>query len=395
MFSRSEKILLAVLGFINFSHIIDFMIMMPLGPQLMRTFQISPQQFSYLVASYTLSAAVSGFAAAFFLDKYDRKNSLLFFFIGFCLSNIACALSPDFLTLLVSRTLAGFFGGVLGSQVFSIIGDKIPPERRGTAMGFIMTSFSVASIAGVPFSLYLANHFNWHAPFMFLGVLSSFVAILIYYVLPNMKDHIRHKSQSSVDHFLKVIKNSNNVNAAVFMSCLVFSQFLIIPFLSPSLVANAGLAEADLPFIYLVGGSISFLASPLIGRLSDKYGKKVILNIGIPLSLVPFFLITNMPIVSKPILFLCVALLFFGMSGRIVPAMALATSTVKPQDRGTFMSLSGSAQQFAAAMASSVAGAIVVRGPAGELLNYPIVGFISIGASILAWLLAQKIQSID
>jgi len=144
MFTRKEKYLLFSLALIQFSHIVDFMILMPLGPQLMRVFSISPAQFGFLVSSYTFAAGVSGLIAARFIDRFDRKTTLLFFYIGFCLSTVACAFSPSYEFFLLARTLAGAFGGVLGSLVLAIVGDAIAPERRGTATGTVMMAFSLA-----------------------------------------------------------------------------------------------------------------------------------------------------------------------------------------------------------------------------------------------------------
>lgn len=393
-FSRSEWVLLCLMAAIQFSHIVDFMIMMPLGPQLMRLFQIDPQQFGLLVSSYTFAAGISGFAASFFIDRYDRKSSLLFFYIGFAVGTIACALAPTFSLLLLCRSLTGFFGGVLGSLVLSIVSDAIPYNRRGAAMGIVMGSFSIASVFGVPFSLYLANLTSWHAPFMFLGVVSFIVIGLVVSFMQPMKKHLRSKSErhpplAAITH---IFKTKNQLFALLFMFCLILGQFSIIPLLSASYVSNAGLTEAQLPLTYMFGGLCTIVASPLVGRLADRFGKRKIFLIAVATSILPIYVITNLG--QNPLWFvLFISSCFFVMmSGRMVPAMAMISATATPAYRGSFMSISSSVQQLSAALASYLSGVIVVQSTTGELLRYEYVGYIAIGFSCLAFLVAFKVH---
>ncbi len=295
MFNKKERLLLFALAFVQFSHIVDFMIMMPLGPQLMRIFSISPQQFGLLVSSYTFAAGATGLLSAFFIDRFDRKSSLIFFYIGFCLGTLACAFAQDYTTLLIFRTLAGAFGGVLSALCLSIVSDAINPERRGSALGILMTAFSVASILGVPFSLFLANTFNWHAPFLFLGGLSFLLLFVIQVGVPSMREHFAMRTdKSSIHHVVQILRNKSQLLAILFTILIVLGQFAVIPFLSPSMVANVGMSEAQLPLIYLVGGIFSILSSPLIGRAADKFGKRRVFYFGVLASTVPFFLITRL-----------------------------------------------------------------------------------------------------
>lgn len=396
MFNRQEKILIFILAFIQFSHIVDFMILMPLGPQLMRIFEITPQQFGVIVSCYTFAAGVSGIASAFFMDKFDRKSALLFFYTGFCFGTIACALSPNYYFLLAARTLTGVFGGVLGSLCLSILGDAIAPAKRGTAMGLMMSSFSFASIAGVPFSLFLANHFNWHAPFMFLGCVSSLLILVIWKVVPSIRGHMEHKhTQNPLQLVISLIRENSTRTAILFSFLLIFAQFLIIPFLSPSLVANAKMAELDLPFIYLVGGSFSMFSSPLAGRLADRFGRMRVYVIGAVLSIIPIILITHLGVTPLWLILTVIALFFTTTSFRWVPAMAIITSTVTPQRRGGFMSLVSSLQNFASSIASLIAGAVVVKTATGELSNYGILGFLSAAVSLIAIWAATKIRVVE
>ncbi|UXR63397.1 MFS transporter [Bdellovibrio bacteriovorus] len=397
MFSKQEKVLLAILASIQFSSIVDFMIMMPLGPQLMRMFSINPHQFGLLVSSYTFFAGLSGFAASFFLDKFDRKTSLLFFFIGFSLGTIACGLSPSYELLLFARGLTGVFGGVLGSLVLSIVSDAITYERRGSAMGVIMTSFSMASILGVPFSLFLANEYNWHAPFIFLGGTSLLLCALIWFKIPSMRKHLDgpQNKEPLWNTLTRIAKNKNQRRALYFMSSVMFGHFAIIPFLSPSLVANAGLTEAQLPLMYMIGGAFTIFSSPFIGRLADRFGKHQVFLWGALVTLIPYAVITNLG--NSPLwVVLAICAFFFVVSGgRMIPATALVSGTARPQNRGSFMSIVSCVQQLSSAVSSYIAGLIVTTGADGKLEHYSVVGYIAIAFTFVAIFLSRRIEAIE
>ncbi|MDG0816389.1 MFS transporter [Bdellovibrio svalbardensis] len=397
MFSKKEKLLLAMLAAIQFSSIVDFMIMMPLGPQLMRLFHISTHQFGLLVSSYTFCAGISGFLASFFVDKFDRKLNLLFFFTGFGLGTVACALSPTYELLLLSRGLTGVFGGVLSSLVLSIVSDAISYERRGSAMGIIMTAFSMASIFGVPFSLFLANQYTWHAPFMFLGIASLLVCAMIWFFMPSMREHLDHsKTKMPIYHSLvEILRNPNQRRALVFMSAVIFGHFAIIPFLSPSMVANAGMTEAQLPLIYMIGGLFTIFTSPLIGRLADRHGKHVVFKWGAGITIIPIFLITHLGLSPLWIALTITSVFFVVSGGRMIPATALVSGTAHSQSRGAFMSIVSCAQQLSSALASYIAGIIVSQKVGGRLENFEYVGYIAIAFTILAIFLSRKIEAVD
>lgn len=396
MFSKDEKILLFILSFIQFSHIVDFMIIMPLGPQFMRIFAINPHEFGLLVSAYTFSAGITALLAAFFSDQFDRKKMLLFFYVGFCSATVFCALAPNYVALLTARVITGAFGGVMSSLVLAIVGDVIAPQRRATAMGVVMMSFSLASVVGVPFSLYLANAFSWHAPFFFLGIVSFSLIFVIIFKVPALTKHLEMKTaETAVQSFLMILKNRNNSFALFFMFCLVLGHFTVIPFISPSLVANAGVTEAQLPLTYLVGGILTIFSSPLVGRLADKYGKKKVFYYGVVVSMIPIYLITHLTPMPLYYVIPVSALLFMAMSGRMIPAMALITSTVTPKNRGSFMSLNSAVQQFSSAAASYLAGIIIVKSADGQLQNYDLVGFIAISFSFISLFLIKKIRTVE
>jgi predicted MFS family arabinose efflux permease len=394
---NKEKLLLWTLAAINFTHIVDFMILMPLGPQLMRIFDITPREFGLLVSSYTFSAGISSFLGAFFLDKYDRRKILLWVFSGFLIGTLACALSPNFLILLMSRLVSGVFGGLTSALILAIIGDVIPDNRRGTAMGLVMAAFSVASVFGVPFGLFIASISNWHAPFFFLAGMSLVILVLIFRYVPSITGHLVEvkKKPSPVEVIRRVTGNPNQMKAITLTIMMMFGQFTIIPFLSPYMVANVGFTDMQLTYIYMAGGFFTIFTSPWVGRMTDKYGKIKVFTIFMTLNLIPLAIITHLQATPIPYVLLITTLFFVTSNGRMVPAAALITGTAKAENRGSFLSFNSAVQQLAAGLASFVAGMILAEGINGELLNYHIVGYLAIFFSIICIPLARRIKVVD
>jgi multidrug resistance protein len=393
VFTRRESYLLLLLALVQFTHIVDFVIMMPLGPQLMRLFEISPAQFGFLVSSYTFSAGISCFLSSFFNDRFDRKSALLFFFMGFSMGTIGCALSRTYTFLLIARFVAGLFGGVITSIVLAIVSDVIPPEKRGRAMGIVMSGFSLASVVGVPIGLFLANTYDWHAPFMALGVIALGFSLLIALTLPKMAEHL--KGPKTFDHFYSslahILKTPEQLRALLFMFTLVSGHFSVISLLSPSLVANGGLSEQRLFFTYLLGGIVSFVASPTAGYLSDKFGTVKVFYGGALASLVPIYLITNLKESAEWWIFLISTSFFLVMSARVVPSMTLVASTATPRYRASFMGVSSSVQQLATAIAAAVASQIVIKSDGGKLIHFEYVGYLAIFLTLVSIYLIGRI----
>ncbi len=394
MFDRKTWILLLTLSFIQFSHIVDFMIMMPLGDSLMRAFSISPQEFSLLVTSYTVCAGVMGIMASVIADRFDRKKLLLFFYIGFGVGTVACGLAESYHSLLIARALTGGFGGVLNAIVIAIASDSTPPEKRATALGTISTAFSLASIVGVPLSIFVANKFDWHAPFIGLGVLSLALTFLIQAVVPTVTAHIAEARKSNqftiVLHFFT---EKSNVSALTFAFILVCSQMTIIPFIAPTLLANVKLTQTELPLIYLVGGLTSILAAPLVGWAADRFGRLKVFLIATTFSVIPIFILTNLGPTSLWFVLFSAGIFFVALSGRMTPAMAILSSHVSPAKRGAFMSFVVAVQQFAAGAGSFIGGMMIVRTDSGEYVNYPSVGLVSVGLAVVAMILSLQFRT--
>lgn len=383
--------LLIILASVQFTHVLDFVILMPLGPQLMRVLNIGPAQFALQVSAYNFAAAVASLLGAFFLDRFGRKRALIFVYSGFAIGTLACGLAFDFTTLLIARVFTGAFGGIIQALVFAIIGDAFAEKRRGAATGTVMSAFSVASVVGVPIGLSLAAHFDWRMPFLVLFGLSSLILIALIRILPPLKSHMRAQVQirksGAVHATLSMLRERNTLIAIGLIVSLMFSGFSVIPFISAYLVANVGLSESDLAAVFLVGGVATFLSARFVGKLADLFGKLRVFTGLAAFSVIPILLLTNLPPVSIGVAILVSALFTVSVSARSIPAMAMITSSIEKARRGNFLSLTSSVQQASAGLASLLAGVILGQSTSGQITNYHIVGYIS-SISILITIIA-------
>lgn len=383
----NERLALSILALIQFTHVMDFMIMMPLGSHLMRVFSITPAQFSHLVAAYGLSAGVCGIAGGFLLDRFERKHALLTLYTGFSFATLACALAPSFLFLLLARTLAGACGGVAGSVVGAMVSDLVPPARRGRAMGFVMSAFPLASVAGVPCGLWLATRYEWHAPFFLLSVMSLIIGFVALRALPHVPSHLTKTPPWK--QMRAILVHPIHQRGFLLSAMLVFAGGCIVPFMAPSLVTNVGLPENTLFKVYLCGGIATFFSTFAIGRLTDRFDKLLVLAAISALAMATVFFVTRL---SPGPLFITLgttSLFFVCMSGRFAPAMGMISIAVEPRYRGGFMSVNAAIQQLSGGFANIVAGLIVTSDASGRLVGFPKVGLLSIvafaGTVLLAW----------
>lgn len=383
--NRKERILLVVLALVQFTHITDFVILMPLGPQLIRVFGFSAAQFSVLVAAYALSAAVCSLGAALLLDKWDRKTTLLWLYGGFLLGTAICGFAQSYYQLLVGRVLAGAFGGCVASVVLAIVGDTIPAERRGRAMGIVMTAFSVATVFGLPLGLAVAAHLGWTWVFFGIALVGAVVLAIAAATLDPCRFHLeKARSETPFEELKSILSSPLNGLGLLLAALVVGTTFMVIPFLSPSLVANAGVREDQLSWIYFVGGLCTFFSTPRVGRLSDAYGHARVFFVMALLSIGPILLITHWSIAPLwETLILTSAFMVLGGS-RMVPIMAILTSLVPPSRRGAYMSLVSVSQQSALGLASFTVGRIVVTEPSGRLSHYSVAGWVSVCLTFLS-----------
>jgi MFS transporter, DHA1 family, inner membrane transport protein len=392
--NRNERILLFLLACINFTHILDFMVMMPLGNYLMPKFNINAQKFSNIVAAYNYAAFVTGIVAAFVVDRYDRKKVLVVGYVGFLLGTLLCAFAPNYILLLGARIIAGLFGGLIGAQVLSIVADAFGYERRGMAMGVLMTAFSMASVLGVPISLYMANHISWHAPFFLIVGVGIFILPAVMRYVPSMKGHLQNipTKKIAIWQTFKNIFSVRTQRAGLLLNAgLMLGHFCIIPFINPYMEFNVGISKDHAALIYMVGGALTLISAMVWGRLADKFGKLNIFILCAVLSLIPIWFITNMPPTPLGLVLTTTGIWFVMANGRTICAQAMVSNVVSAEHRGSFMSFNSSIQQLFTGIASNLAGFIIVSKTDHQLLHYDIVGYISIGVIAACVFLAGRL----
>jgi len=385
---RRERWLLFTLAGIQFTHILDFMIMMPLGPEFTALFGISNAQFGLLVSAYTLSAGLSGLVAATYIDQFSRKRLLLVMYGLFGLATMACGLAPDYFWLMLARVAAGLFGGVLSALSQTIVADAVPFERRGRAMGVVMTSFSVSTVAGVPLGLFLATHLSWHAPFFGIAVLVGLLTVGAWKTLPRLDAHLHHPQRTSVWRGIgQVLAEVNHLKAFGVSGLMMFASFTVIPYITIYLQSNAGMPAAKVPWIYLLGGVATLISARFVGRWTDRVGKVLMFQrmaVAVAVPVMATTLSEGLPLWGL----LVISTLFFTVvSGRMIPGMAMVSSAVEPRLRGTFMTLNSAVQSASMGLAALVGGLIIGRDALGHLTFYWAAGLLGVGASLLsAWL---------
>lgn len=394
---KRERFFLFSLAGIQFTHILDFMIMMPLGPEFIRELNINTHQFGLLLSSYTFAAAAAGIFATYYVDRFERRQLLLSLYALFIIATFACGLAPNYEALFIARAFAGAFGGILGSLVQTIVADSIPFERRGKALGTVMAAFSVSTVAGVPLGLFLANHIpslGWRAPFFFIALISSLILYLGYRNIPKIAGHLDHVHEGSrLSQVLKILIAPQHVKAFVFMALIMVTGFSVIPYIALYFTSNVGISNSYISLIYLCGGVATLMSSRFIGHMSDKYGKVTVFRVLAIVSLVPLLVTTNLPVTPLWIVLINSTAFFILVSGRMIPAMAMVSQVVENKIRGTFMSLVGSVQMLSSGIASVLAGWIVTIGPDGMMQHYNLVGYGAAICGLLTFWLVGYIHS--
>lgn len=387
-----ERSLLFLLAAVQFTHIVDFMILMPLGPQLMRDLHIGPRGFSALVSAYTISSGVVGLLAAPFIDRFDRRKLLLFAYGGFITGTLSCALANNAGMLLVGRALSGTFGGLSIAMIMSIIGDVVPAERRAAGMGIVMTAFSAAAAVGVPFGLQLAQWIRWEAPFLMLALIAMVVWTIAFFRLPPVRGHLEHQGEDPTRAFLDLLRDGNAGRALLFMTATVLGHFIIIPLLSPYLVGNVGLPEKYLFLVYFTGGALTVFTAPVVGRMADAMGRRRVFAGMVLVACAVSMWITHSGLLPVWAVMVQAGFFFVFASGRFIPGQAIMTLAVPASRRGAFMSLSGCARDLSMGAAATIAGWVVTQEPSGRLDGFYKLGWLALGCGILSVWLASRVR---
>ncbi len=394
---RKELIILITLAFVQFSNILDGMILMPLAPTIKEAFFIDTRHFGWLVSSFGIAAGCSAFFSTFWADKFDRKKILIILYIGFIIGTFFCAISPNYNFFIVSRIFTGLFGGVCGSVILAIVGDIIPNERRAQAMGIIMMGFALASVVGIPLGLILANSFSWQMPFYVICGLGFIVLLCIFIFIPNVNSHLKQPLKHTTKDFYRAIfSNKSTMIALSLPAIMVVAHMAIIPYITDFSVNNLHLSRThDVPLMYLIGGILSVINSPMVGKLSDKHGRYNVFFILSIIAMFPIVFMTNLQAASVTIFLICTSFFFIGSGGRLIPIQAMVTSAVPPQFRGSFMALNSALQQFTMGMITLIGGLIITNNEKGELEHYNIVGYIAIAGTLLSLYIAKKVKVVS
>jgi len=391
---ENRTLILYTLALVNFIHIIDSMLIMPLGDIFIEEFSITSGEYSLLVSAYAFAAFFSSLVGVFYLDRFDRKTSLLFIYFGFGLGTLACAFADTYLQLVSLRIFTGVFGGMIGAMVLSVVSDLYPFKERGAAMGILFSAFSAASALGVPVGIYLAAKSNWQLPFMVIGFFALAICVFVLLFFPTMKHHL--KVQDKKLDFLKTItaitSDKNQLIALLAGFVLILAHFMIIPFISPYLIKNVGISQVDIAYQFFFGGVATVISAPFIGRMTDKYGVMKVFTIVLFLSFIPTVVITNLNVVPLWVAICFTTMFFVFASGRMISPNTIITAAASSANRGSFMSVKSALQQLAIGLSALISGSIVYIGTDDLYHNYAYVGYISIIIALFTIFLLKRIK---
>jgi predicted MFS family arabinose efflux permease len=392
-FTSYQKFAVAMLAFLQFTIVLDFMVLSPLGAILMPSLAIAPSQFGLVVSVYAIAAAVSGILAAGFADRYDRKKFLLFFYGGFLLGTVFCGLAPNYPALLAARIVTGLFGGVVGAASFAIVADVFPLAMRGRVMGLIMTAFGASQVLGIPIGIFLATHLGWHAPFLMIAGVGLAVGVFIVLRMQPVDTHLQQtQHQSPVQHLWKTASSGRYGVGFLATMLLATGGFMLMPFASAFIVNNQHIALDRLPMLYAITGVCSMILGPLIGRLSDRFGKYATFCVASTIVIAVVLYYTNMENAPLWKMIAISVVMFACVTGRMASAGALTSAIPAPADRGAYMSISSSLQQLSGGIAAFLAGLLVHQGVSGHMEHYPRIGIAVSLATAVTMVLMYRVH---
>jgi predicted MFS family arabinose efflux permease len=393
-FTSYQKFAVFILAITQFTVILDFMVMSPLGDILMKSLNLKPTHFGLVVSAYAFSAGISGLLTAGFADKFDRKKLLLFFYIGFIAGTVLCGIVNSYYWLVAARIITGLFGGVIGSISMAIVADLFTLQQRGRVMGFIQMGFGASQILGIPIGLYLANAWGWHAPFLWVAGMAGIVAFFIAVKLNPISKHLEvQQDKSPFQHLKHTIAKKDYRIGFTATALLSVGGFMMMPFGSAFAINNLHITQHQLPMLFMIAGLSTLLVMPLVGKLSDTIDKYKIFVGATVWTMIMVAIYTNLGVTTFGLVAVANVLMMMGIMGRMVPSSALVTSIPEMQDRGAFMSINSSLQQIAGGVAAAFAGTIVVqKDKLSQLEHYDTLGIIIICISILTILLMYRVN---
>ena len=394
--SGAERRLLWLLALTQFTLIMDFMVMMPLGPQIMSAFHITPGAFATAVSAYSWCAGLAGLFAATYVDRFNRRSLLLTMYGLFALSNLACAFASSFELLLVARAFAGTTGGVIGSMIMAIVGDVVPATRRGAATGLIMSAFSLAAVVGVPAGIALGAHLGWNAPFFLLFALCAGIGIAGTLIVPSLGAHLQQRRaawSAALPNLWALVTRPAHSNAFFMMFVLMTAHMMVVPFIASVLVADHGVGPAQISWVYAVGGIAPFFISRYVGRLSDRFGHRTLLRVMLLVSMLPVLFVTHLPPWPFAAMIAFFPFFMMAMSARMVPLQALLITVPEPASRGAFLSANSSFQSLGSGCGAWLGGLLLSTAPDGSIVGYGTNGWLSVGLSFLVVLWVGRVKS--
>lgn len=395
-FTGYQKMVIFLLAITQFTVILDFMVMSPLGDILMKSMSLKPSAFGFAVSAYAFSAGISGLLTAGFADRFDRKKLLLFFYVGFIVGTIFCGLAHTYVELVTARIITGLFGGVIGSISMAIITDIFSLQQRGRVMGFVQMGFGASQVLGVPIGLYLANIWDWEAPFLVIAGLAVIIAILIFLQLKPLTAHLAlQREQSALKHLWHTVTKKKHRIGFTSTALLSIGGFMMMPFGSAFAVNNLNVAQNKLFILFMVSGVCSLIIMPVIGRLSDRISKFKIFMVASIWMMIMCVVYTNLSGTSFWLVVFLNILMMMGVMSRMIPSSALTSAIPDLEDRGAFMSINSSLQQIAGGVAAAIAGMIVVQKTEySPLENYNIVGYVIVVISIISIFLMYRVSKL-
>ena len=377
-FTSYQILVIVLLALTQFTVVLDFMVMSPLGDILMKSMSMSTKQFGLTVSSYAFSAGIAGLLTAGFADRFDRKKLLQFFYIGFILGTFFCSIATSFPLLVAARIVTGLFGGVIGSISLAIVADLFLLEQRGRVMGFMQMGFGTSQVLGIPISLYLATVWNWQMPFLMIVVLAAIIWLLILFKMKPVNGHLKIKSEHNpLKHLWHTVVQKEYRVGFMATAMLSLGGFLMMPWGSAFAINNLHVTDHQLPLLFMISGVGTLIIMPIIGKLSDKIDKFKLFAIASLWLIMVVLIYTNLTPIHISIIMLLNVLLMMGIMSRMVPSMALVTALPKMQDRGAFMSINSSLQQIAGGIAAAAGGMIVYqKDKFSPLENYDTLGLV-------------------